>query len=109
MAGKKIQPRNVDGHLQALRLQLIAKDLDSPQPKRVWRKKESVAGGVTTNQSGEAECVALQCNTMECGNPKTLETETDKKGEIARALTFAPDTVLVEKPDYHKWTKPLKP
>ena len=38
LAGKKIQPRNVDGHVQALRLQLTSKDLDPPQWKPKWKK-----------------------------------------------------------------------
>ena len=48
LAGKKIIPTNIDGHAQALRLQLIAKDLDihkdaSYKPK--WWKKKDKAGG----------------------------------------------------------------
>ena len=43
LAGKKIIPKNVDVHVQALRLQLIAKDLDIPQPK--WRKKKKDKAG----------------------------------------------------------------
>ena len=39
LAGKKIQPRNVNGHVQALRRQLIAKDLDKDKVKRVKKEK----------------------------------------------------------------------
>ena len=42
LTGKKIHPRNVNGHIQALRLQLLAKDLDKEKPK--WAKKEEKAG-----------------------------------------------------------------
>ena len=49
LAGKKIYAKNVDGHVQALRLQLIAKDLGKPK----WVKKEEKAGGATKDQTGK--------------------------------------------------------
>ena len=39
LTGKKIQPRDVDGHVQALRLQLIAKDLDIAPHIGGWGRK----------------------------------------------------------------------
>lgn len=40
--GEKIQPGNVDFHVQALRLQLIANDLDKAGPR--WVKKDNAGG-----------------------------------------------------------------
>ena len=42
LAGKEIPPKNADGHLQALGLQLIAKDLDKAVPR--WVKKDKEGG-----------------------------------------------------------------
>ena len=66
LTGKKIQPENADGHVQALRLQLLSKDLDIPQPKWWWGKKDK-AGGAATWEQCVGNSTPLQ---VMCQNPQ---------------------------------------
>ena len=61
--GKKIRPKNVDGHVQTLRLQLLSKDLDIPQPR--WRRRKDKAGGDVIWEPGVIQPVANQTTSQE--------------------------------------------
>ena len=57
LAGKKIQPKNAVGHVQALRLQIFPKDLGAPQP-RWWKKKDKAGGSATWKQCASKPIVS---------------------------------------------------
>ena len=52
LARRKFHPKNVGGHVHAIRLQLIAKDLDAPHPKW-WKKKDKNVGETQPNRTVE--------------------------------------------------------
>ena len=132
--GKKILPRNVNGHIQALRLQLISKDLDNDKAK--WVKKEEKAGGQSCLTQGKIRPPAivdssatLRIEPIECINkteaqaitPMVVDRKGDESGDVPAPglddrvaplpgrISFSADTSFIEGPDRPRWTKPLKP
>lgn len=133
MAGKKILPRNVNGHIQALRLQLISKDLDSDKAK--WVKKEEKAGGQDDLSKANAPLSviivpmdALKLDSTMCNDKETtqnvpvVDVSNEEKSEdvlapelddnvapLPGSIRFSADTAFIEGPDRPRWTEPLKP
>ena len=59
IAGEKIEPRNADGHAQALRHQLISNDLDRPK----WWSRKDKSGGEVKQLVGAIADLPEQRNT----------------------------------------------
>ena len=67
LTGEKIQPKNADGHVQALRLQLIAKDLDKAAAR--WVRKDKAGGegrGICGNTHVESNKEVVEQMKEEC-------------------------------------------
>ena len=106
LAGKKIQPRNVDGHVQALRLQLMSNDLDTPQWKPRWKKKEDKVAGGELLQRTAVEEEDDKKSAEDVTQTIYLPQGSSETVGVSKVITFFPDTSENEKPDYPSGRNP---
>ena len=123
LMGKKILPDNVDGHVQALRLQLSAKDFDIPKDAsynpRWWKKKEKAGGDCAPMVAELAVIPAVVVRESDSAATKPqndLDTDRETNPVLSTAgtpgvvgLHFAEGTNLTEPAQRTNWTKPIKP
>ena len=135
LAGKKIKPKNVDGHVQALMMRLLSKDLDIPQPKWCWGKKDKAGGAATWKQCvGNTTPPRAMClnpkpelwnsdvphiegakaygsttNTI-CESEDQLPTFVGMEDQMGmKTIKCSRDTEDNGKPRHPRWTKPSNP
>ena len=132
LGGNKIQPKDVDGHIQALRRQMIAIDVEPPRPP-FWRKKKDKAGGAHKDPvfgslvphsegaslgevpSGLISNVPIAQSPILDGKDElpvsapVIQNDQPVTGGDKRITIFATDTQDFQRDHRPKWAKHVKP